>query len=95
MVVLAFSLGHIGVMRPQAIGELFFALLLFLLARTPLSPRALWGIPVVLVVWANCHGLFCCRVGPARAVSAGPVLAADRLALLARWPGARRCPARG
>lgn len=58
VLVTAFSLGHAGVMRPQAIGELFFALLLFLLARQPLSPKACWAIVGVLVVWANCHGSF-------------------------------------
>ncbi len=58
--VLAFALGagHIGVFRPQVIAELLFCCLLLALSRPVLSNRALWLIPLTLVVWANCHGSF-------------------------------------
>ncbi len=49
---------HIGVLRPQILGELAFAALLVPLSRPVLSRRALVLLPVVFVLWANCHGSF-------------------------------------
>ncbi len=56
--MLAVSVGHITVMRPQALGELCFALLLLALSRPVLSRLALVGLPLLLAVWANAHGSF-------------------------------------
>jgi hypothetical protein len=58
VVMLAASVGHITVMRPQALGELCFALVLFALSRPVLSRLALVGLPVVLALWANVHGSY-------------------------------------
>ncbi len=58
VVVLLFSLGPSSVQRPQAVGELLFACLLLPLARPVLSGRALILIPLVVALWANCHGSF-------------------------------------
>jgi hypothetical protein len=55
---MALSFGDLAVLRPQAVGELFFAILLLALARAVLSRRALMLVPLALVVWANCHGSF-------------------------------------
>ncbi len=58
VLVVLLSLDHLFVHRPQAFGELFFALLLLALSRPVLSRAALVFIPLVLVLWANCHGSF-------------------------------------
>jgi hypothetical protein len=44
--------------RPQVVGEMFFAVLLFALSRPVLSRRALVLIPLCLVLWANLHGSY-------------------------------------
>jgi hypothetical protein len=58
VLVVLLSLDHLFVHRPQAFGELFFALLLLAPSRPVLSRAALVFIPLVLVLWANCHGSF-------------------------------------
>jgi len=58
VLALGLALAHIGVFRPQVLAELLFACLLLPLSRPVLSRRALWLIPLTLVVWANCHGSF-------------------------------------
>jgi hypothetical protein len=58
VVVLVASFGPAGVQRPQALGELFFALVLLALARPLLSVRALVTVPLLFVLWGNCHGSF-------------------------------------
>lgn len=60
-VLLAFGLGvfhHVGIVRPQALGELGFALLLLALSRPAMSWWAVAWVPFVVAVWANCHGSF-------------------------------------
>jgi hypothetical protein len=57
-VMLATSVGHITVMRPQAVGELCFALVLLALSRPVLSRPALIGLPLLLALWANTHGSY-------------------------------------
>src|SRR5262249_54678190 len=62
VVVVALSLAHISVHRPQAFGELWFALLFLALTPKKGSASVSWSavvfIPLVLVLWANCHGSF-------------------------------------
>jgi hypothetical protein len=58
VMVFVLSLDHAFVHRPQAIGQLAFAALLLPLSRPVLSRRAVVLIPVVMVLWANCHGSF-------------------------------------
>jgi len=45
-------------MRPQLIAVLLFTVTLWLLAGRRTHPRALWVIPVLMVVWVNVHGSF-------------------------------------
>jgi hypothetical protein len=49
---------HLFILRPQILGELGFALLLFMLSRPLLSRPALVLIPLLFVLWANTHGSF-------------------------------------
>jgi hypothetical protein len=57
-VLLLLSVGNIAIMRPQIVGELFFALLLFALSRPVLSGRQLIFIPILFAIWGNAHGSF-------------------------------------
>jgi hypothetical protein len=50
--------GHLAILRPQIIGEALFAGLLLALSRPVLSRRAVVGVPLMMVVWANTHGSF-------------------------------------
>ncbi len=56
--MLVLSLGNIAILRPQVLGELFFAVVLLALSRPGLSVRAMIGLPLLLVIWANVHGSF-------------------------------------
>jgi hypothetical protein len=58
VVLLVLSVGNIAVLRPQVLGEFFFACILLALSRPVLSRRALAALPLLLVVWANAHGSF-------------------------------------
>ena len=49
---------HLRIIRPQILGELGFAAVLFALSRPILSRWALLGVPLVFLIWANCHGSF-------------------------------------
>jgi hypothetical protein len=49
---------HLWIIRPQILGELAFAALLVPLSRPLLSRRAIFLIPLVFLIWANCHGTF-------------------------------------
>jgi hypothetical protein len=44
--------------RPQVFGEVFFALLLWLVSGPLLARWCVVGIPLLVVVWANAHGSF-------------------------------------
>jgi hypothetical protein len=44
--------------RPQLLAVVLFAAALWLIARRERSPRALWLLPLLVVVWANVHGSF-------------------------------------
>lgn len=50
--------GHLAILRPQIIGEAFFAGLLLALSRRILSPRAVVVVTLSMVLWANAHGSF-------------------------------------
>ena len=44
--------------RPQVFGEVFFALLLWLVSGLGLPRWSILSIPLLFIVWANCHGSF-------------------------------------
>jgi hypothetical protein len=62
---------HLPIIRPQVIGELAFAAVLLPLSRPQLSRRALVLVPLVFLVWANCHGSFAMGFVLLGAVTAG------------------------
>jgi len=62
--------------RPQLIGLLCFAALVFVLRASDTRPRVLLGLPVLLVLWANLHGSY--ALGLAIAVIACAELALRR-----------------
>jgi hypothetical protein len=45
-------------LRPQLLGILLFAVLVWLVADRQAHPRRLWLAPVLVLVWANVHGSF-------------------------------------
>jgi hypothetical protein len=62
---------HLPIIRPQVIGELAFAAVLLPLSRPVLSRRALLLVPLVFLIWANCHGSFAIGFILLGAVTAG------------------------
>ena len=58
LVALMGAFVHLYILRPQILGELAFAAVLAALARPVLSRRALVLVPLVFLLWANCHGSF-------------------------------------
>lgn len=59
-VVLAALLGlpNLSVLRPQGFGEVYFAVLLFLLSGRTFSWRSVIATVLLLIVWANSHGSY-------------------------------------
>ncbi len=49
---------HLPILRPQVLGELGFAAVLLAVSRPVVSRRALIAVPLVFLLWANCHGTF-------------------------------------
>jgi hypothetical protein len=45
-------------MRPQLFGFVIFALVMWAIATRATSPRRLWLVPPLVVIWANVHGSF-------------------------------------
>jgi hypothetical protein len=45
-------------LRPQLFVLPLFALVMLLLVRRHRSPRALWSLPLIVVIWSNLHGSF-------------------------------------
>jgi hypothetical protein len=58
LVMLPLSPAHICVVRPQVAGELFFAAILLTLSRPLMSRSALLAVPLLMAMWANCHGSY-------------------------------------
>jgi hypothetical protein len=59
LVLAAFLVGLVALaLRPQLLGMACFALVLLLVTIRHQHRRALWLVPVVVVVWANLHGSF-------------------------------------
>jgi hypothetical protein len=54
----ALSLTTIEVLRPQVLGELCLAIMLFLIARQPPTRFACWITPLVMALWSNLHGSY-------------------------------------
>jgi hypothetical protein len=44
--------------RPEAASLVLLTAYLVLLARAPRAPRGLWLLPILQVLWVNCHGFF-------------------------------------
>lgn len=65
-----------SVFRPQTFAQLGFALLLLPLSRPKLSRRALFLIPLMLVLWANGHGSYVVAFVMLTAVLAGRIVEA-------------------
>jgi hypothetical protein len=71
LLMLAASIGHITVLRPQVAGEVLFAGMLLVLSRSTLSRSAVLLVPLLLAVWVNVHGSYpaglvllgCCLAG--------------------------------
>jgi hypothetical protein len=89
---------HLWILRPQILGELGFALLLLVLSRPVLSQRALLLVPLLFVIWTNCHGsvlvgfvlLSVALTGQAIEVLLQPGSLRQRLTALLRDPQTRR-----
>ncbi|MCH7988737.1 MAG: hypothetical protein IID46_06230 [Planctomycetes bacterium] len=47
-----------ALVRPEMLTLIFLAVWLWILLRADERPRLLWWLPVVQIVWTNCHGLF-------------------------------------
>jgi hypothetical protein len=45
-------------MRPQLFGVVLFSVTLWILAGRRTSPRALWALPMLMLIWVNVHGSF-------------------------------------
>lgn len=79
------SIGNIGVLRPQVLGELAFAVTLLALSRPLLSRPALIGLPIMFAVWANLHGSFLTGLVLLGAALLGRALVVIRTAPVSRW----------
>jgi hypothetical protein len=44
--------------RPETVSLVLLTAYLVLLARAPRVPRGLWLLPILQVLWVNCHGFF-------------------------------------
>jgi hypothetical protein len=86
VLLLALSIGNIAVLRPQVLGEFFFALVLLALSRPVPSRRAVVLLPLVLALWANCHGSYAAGL-----LLLGTVLAGRTVAV--GWAAGFRSPA--
>lgn len=69
-----------GLERPEMLSQLFLTLWLLIAARADRQPRWMWWLPVLNVVWINCHALFILGL------SVGAAYAVD-LFLRQRWGG--------
>ena len=58
MLLLVVCLAGRSIVRPDMVTTLLLSLSLLILIRTTDKPRLMWFLPLVQVVWTNCHGLF-------------------------------------
>jgi hypothetical protein len=56
--LVALTPSFLVILRPQVVGVALYAALLFVLGRPVLSVRALVGVPLLMVLWANLHGSY-------------------------------------
>lgn len=82
---------HLFILRPQIFGEVLFALVLLALSRPIISKRAVLGLPLVFVVWANAHGSFLAGLTLLGLALAGEVLAQGWSWFATRRQGGPRC----
>lgn len=47
-----------GYERPEVLSQLFLAIWLYTVFRFPQRPQLIWCLPLVQIVWINCHSLF-------------------------------------
>jgi len=47
-----------GYERPEVLSQLFLAAWLWVIFRLPWRPRLIWVLPLIQVIWINCHSLF-------------------------------------
>lgn len=47
-----------GYERPEFLSQLFLALWLWIVFRLEQTPRLVWFLPAIQLVWVNCHALF-------------------------------------
>jgi hypothetical protein len=87
IVLMILSVGGVAVLRPQVLGEFFFACLLLALSRPLLSRPMLVAVPLFLVLWANAHGSFVCGLVLLATVAAGRAVEALWLARRGQLPG--------
>jgi hypothetical protein len=67
--------GYSRIERPQVVGEVLFALLLWTISGRQLAWWCVAGIPAFFVVWANCHGSFLVGFVLLGAMCAGQIVA--------------------
>ncbi|MEO2011584.1 MAG: hypothetical protein ABGX22_23120 [Pirellulaceae bacterium] len=56
--LLVICLSGRSIVRPDMVTNLLLALWLLILIRADDKPRLFWYLPLVQIVWTNCHGLF-------------------------------------
>lgn len=47
-----------GYERPEILSQLFLAMWLWIAFRVEVQPKWIWALPIIQVVWINCHALF-------------------------------------
>lgn len=78
LVTLMGTFVHLAILRPQVLGELALAAVMVPLSRPSVSRRALVLVPLVFLVWANCHSTFVMGFIFIGAVLAGRLVEAAR-----------------
>lgn len=58
MLLLVICLSGRSVVRPDMVTHFLLSLCLLFLIRADYKPHRIWLLPIVQVVWTNCHGLF-------------------------------------
>jgi hypothetical protein len=58
MLMLVVCLAGRSVVRPDMVTNLLLSLWLLILVQSETKPKMIWLLPLLQVVWTNCHGLF-------------------------------------